>query len=40
MQRVRLDQHALQIQLAKDLPQHPPLVVLTGGVADLADRHT
>ena len=40
MARVRLDQHALQIQLAKELPQHRPLVVLTSGVAGLADRHT
>ena len=35
----RLDQHALQIQRAKQLPEHRPLVVLPGGVAGLADRH-
>ena len=39
MERVRLDQHTLEIQLVKELPQHRPLVVLTGGVAGLADRH-
>jgi len=39
MERVRLDQHALQIHLAKELPQHRPLVVLTSGVAGLTDRH-
>jgi len=39
MERVRLEQHALQIHLAKELPQHLPLVVLTSGVAGLADRH-
>ena len=40
VQRIRLDQHALQIQLSKQLPEHRPLVVLAGGVAGLADRHT
>jgi hypothetical protein len=35
MERVRLDQHALKIQLAKELSQHCPLMVLTGGVAGL-----
>ncbi len=39
MQGIRLDQHTLQIQLAKELPQHHLLVVLTGGVAGLTDRH-
>ena len=39
MERVRPDQHALQIQLAKELPQHRPLLVLTSGVAGLTDRH-
>ena len=39
MERVRLDQNALQIQLAEQLPQHRSLVVLTGGVAGLTDRH-
>jgi hypothetical protein len=38
-QCIRLDQHALQIELPKALPQHRPLVGLTGGVAGLADRH-
>jgi len=40
MERVRLDEHAAQIQLAEQLPQHRPLVVFAGGVAGLADRHT
>ena len=37
MERVRLDQHALEIQLTEQLPQHRPLVVIAGGVAGLAD---
>ncbi len=40
MERVRLDQHAAQIQLAEQLPQHRPLVIFASGVAGLADRHT
>ena len=40
MERIRLDQHTLEIQLAEQLPQHRPLVVFAGGVAGLADRHT
>jgi hypothetical protein len=36
MERVCLDQHALEIQLAEQLPQHRPLVVAAGGVASLA----
>ena len=40
MERVRLDEHAAQIQLAEQLPQHRPLVVFAGGVAGLADGHT
>jgi len=36
MERVRLDEHAAQIQLAEQLPQHRPLVVFAGGVAGLA----
>jgi hypothetical protein len=40
MERIRLDEHALKIQLAEQLPQHRPLVVFAGGVASLADRHT
>ena len=39
MKRVRLDQNALQIQFAKQLPQHRPLMVFAGGVAGLTDRH-
>lgn len=40
MERVRLDQHALQIQFTEQLPQQSPLMVFAGGVAGLADRHT
>ena len=36
MQGIRLDQNALKIQLAKELPQHRSFVVLPGGVAGLA----
>jgi hypothetical protein len=39
VQGIRLDQHALKIQLAEQLLEHGPLVVLAGGVAGLADRH-
>ncbi len=39
MERVRLDEHTLEIQLAKQLPQHRPLVVFAGGVARLDDGH-
>ena len=31
--------HSFQIHHAKALPHHRPLVVLTGGVAGLIDRH-
>ena len=40
MQGIRLDQNALKIQLAKELPQHRSFEVLHGGVAGLADGHT
>ncbi len=40
MERVRFDEHAAQIQLAEQLPQHRPLVVFAGGVAGLADGQT
>jgi len=36
MKRVRLDQHAAQIQLAEQLPQNRPLVIFASGVAGLA----
>jgi hypothetical protein len=39
MQGICLDQHALQIQLPKQLPEHRPLVIFSGGIAGLADRH-
>ncbi len=37
---VRLAEHALEIQLAKQLAQHRPLVVFAGGIAGPTDRHT
>ena len=40
MERVRLDQQALQIQFTEQLPQHSSFMVFAGGVAGLADRHT
>ncbi len=40
MQGIRLNEYALKIQLAKELPQHRPFVVLPGGVAGLTDGHT
>lgn len=39
MERIRLDQHTLKIELAEQLAQHRPLVAFAGGVASLADRH-
>ena len=40
MERIRLDEHALEIQIAEQLPQHRPLVIFASGVAGLADGHT
>jgi hypothetical protein len=40
MQGILLDQQAFQIQLAKELPRHRTLVVLTGGLAGMPDRHS
>ena len=40
MESVRLDETALQIQLAKQLPQYRALGVIAGRVASLADGHT
>ena len=37
MERVGLDQNSVEIQLAEQLPQYRPLVVIAGGVAGLAD---
>jgi hypothetical protein len=39
MERIRLDEIALQIHVAEQLPEHRPLVVAGGGVAGLTDRH-
>jgi hypothetical protein len=33
VQRICLDQHTLMIELAKQLPEIRPIVVLAGGVA-------
>ena len=40
MQGIRLNEYAIKIQLAKELPQHRPFVDLPGGVAGLADGHS
>jgi len=41
MQGIRLDQHALQIQFAEQLPQQRPLVTLAGSsIAGYTDLHT
>jgi len=37
VERIRLDQHALQIQLAEELLELCVLVALGGGVAALSD---
>jgi hypothetical protein len=39
VQRICLDQHPLQIELAHQLLEDRPLVVLAGGLADLTDRN-
>ncbi len=38
VQRIRLQQHTLQIELAHELLKYRPLVVLAGGVTGLTDR--
>lgn len=40
MERIRLNQHTLKIELTEQMFEHRPLMVITGGVAGLADRHT
>jgi hypothetical protein len=40
VESIGLDQNALKIQLTEEGFEHRPLVVLAGGVAGLADRHT
>ena len=37
MERVGLDQNSVEIHLAEQLPQHYPRVVISDGVAGLAD---
>ena len=39
MKRIRSDQHALEIELTKQLLEHGALVILACGVAGLSDRH-
>ena len=36
MQGIRLNEYALEIQLAEQLPEHRPLVVFSSGVTSLA----
>lgn len=40
MQGIRLNEYALEIRLAEQLPEHRPLVVYAGGITSLADGHT
>ena len=40
MQGIRLNEYAAQIQLAEQLPEHRPFMVVPGGVAGLTDGHT
>ena len=40
MERIRLDEHTLQIELTKQPLEHRTLVVFTCGVASLSDRDT
>ena len=40
MHGIRLDEQALQIQLAQQLFEHSPLIFFPGGIAGLADRQT
>ena len=40
MERIRLDQHNVKIELAEQPFEHRPLMVFAGVVASLADRHT
>ncbi len=39
MERVSLNQNALKVEFTEQLSEHCPLVVFTGGIAGLADRH-
>jgi hypothetical protein len=39
MQGIRLDENALEIQLAEQLPKFRPLMVFAGGVAGLDDGY-
>jgi hypothetical protein len=39
VERIRLDQHGLQIEIVKQLLEHGTLVVFSFGAAGLSDRH-
>ena len=39
MERIRLDEYTLEIELPEQLLEHCTLVVVTGGVASLSDGH-
>ena len=40
MERIRLDQHALKVELPQQLLEHGTLMIFSCGVAGLADCHT
>lgn len=40
MERIRLDEHTLEIELTKQLLEYSSFAVLAGRVAGLSDRHT
>ena len=40
MERIRLDKHALKVELPEQLLEHGALVILSSGVTGLSDRHT
>jgi hypothetical protein len=39
MERIRLDQHTLQIQLVEELLDYSPLMVFALAIAGLSHRH-
>jgi hypothetical protein len=39
MERIRLDENAVESQLSEQLPEHHSLLVFPGGVAGLADSY-
>ena len=40
MKRIRLNQHAIEIQLTQKLLENETIIILTRSVADLHDRRT